>query len=176
MTYVIRYIQEISFKGIKYGLIFGALLLAVLLFLHIKKNYPAQGILASMFLYFFLFVVFSSVLFSRPDYGYYNYELEPFWSYRVAREQQSEFLFVQILLNILVLIPVGFLFPFAVPKARFVHTFFFGFLCTALIETLQLVLRRGLFEWDDMIHNVLGVCIGYGIYWIVRRICKHRRV
>ena len=175
MTYVKLYIQGISFKGIEYGIIFGALLLAVLLFLHVRKRYPIWRVLAAMVLYAFVFVVFSTTVLSRPDYGFYDYNMELFWSYRAAKEQQSEFLVVQIFLNMLVLIPAGFLFPLAASVARFKHTFFFGLLCTGTIEVLQLVLQRGLFEWDDIIHNMLGVCVGYGIYWIVRRICNHRR-
>jgi glycopeptide antibiotics resistance protein len=41
-----------------------------------------------------------------------------------------------------------------------------GFLTSLSIELLQLVLKRGLFEFDDMFHNTLGVIIGYGIWWI----------
>ena len=174
MTYVKMYIQEISFKGIEYGLIFGALLLAVLLFLHVRKRYPVWRIVVAMALYAFLFVVFASTVFSRPDYGVYDYNLELFWSYRAAREQHSQFLAVQILINMLVLIPVGVLFPLAMSRAHFVHTFFFGLFCSGMIEVLQLVLQRGLFEWDDILHNVLGVCAGYGLFWIIRCIYKHR--
>lgn len=35
-----------------------------------------------------------------------------------------------------------------------------GLVVSLLIEVLQLVLCRGLFEWDDMIHNGLGCMIG----------------
>ena len=31
---------------------------------------------------------------------------------------------------------------------------------SAVIETSQLVFMRGLFEWDDMIHNGLGCMVG----------------
>lgn len=175
MTYVKLYIQGISFKGMEYALIFGALFLAVLLFLHVRKRYPMWRVFAALVLYAFLFVVLSTTVLSRPDYGYYDYNMELFWSYRAAKEQQSEFLAVQIFINMLVLIPAGFLFPLAAWKARFKHTFFFGLFCTGTIEVLQLVLQRGLFEWDDIFHNMLGICAGYGIYWIARRICNHRR-
>jgi glycopeptide antibiotics resistance protein len=36
------------------------------------------------------------------------------------------------------------------------------------IEVIQLVFKMGLFEFDDMFHNVLGAVIGYGL-WKVRR-------
>lgn len=175
MTYLLGYIQGISFREIRYGIFFGGLLLAVLLFLHVKKDYPIRCVAAAMALYAFLFVVFASTVFSRPDYGYYNYNLELFWSHRVAREQGKGFMETQIFLNMLILVPVGFLFPLAASHARFGHTFLFGLLCTGLIEGLQLVLRRGLFEWDDMVHNMIGLCVGYAVFWVFKRTCRHRR-
>ena len=36
----------------------------------------------------------------------------------------------------------------------------FGVLISATIETSQLITMRGLFEWDDMIHNGLGCMVG----------------
>lgn len=33
-----------------------------------------------------------------------------------------------------------------------------------MIEVSQLVFMRGLFEWDDMIHNRIG-CIGTNALW-----------
>jgi len=43
MTYMIRYIQGISSREISIGIFFGALFLAILLFLHIRKN--ASGVI-----------------------------------------------------------------------------------------------------------------------------------
>lgn len=175
MTYVKLYIQGISSGEIKYGIFFAVLLLVVLLFLHAKKKYPIRSMFAVMVLYIILFIVFASTVFSRPDYGYYNYEMELFWSWRNVIEKQNRAMLLQIFMNMLVLIPFGFLFPIVAPGARFKHTFFFGLLCTGMIEVLQLVLQRGLFEWDDIIHNMVGVCVGYGMYRIVRTICLIRR-
>ena len=42
------------------------------------------------------------------------------------------------------------------------------------IEFLQLVLKRGLFEWDDMIHNTLGVYLGCWICKKIMDVCKKR--
>lgn len=43
---------------------------------------------------------------------------------------------------------------------RIRDSFIAGFLISAVIELCQLVFRRGLFEWDDMIHNGLGCMVG----------------
>lgn len=44
-----------------------------------------------------------------------------------------------------------------------------GVLIAAVIEVSQLVLARGLFEWDDMIHNGLGCMAGCVLRNWVRR-------
>ena len=38
---------------------------------------------------------------------------------------------------------------------------------SVMIELLQLIFKRGLCEVDDVIHNVLGTLIGYGIAKII---------
>lgn len=45
-------------------------------------------------------------------------------------------------------------------KVKWYRALLFGILVSAVIETSQLVFMRGLFEWDDMIHNGLGCMIG----------------
>ena len=37
---------------------------------------------------------------------------------------------------------------------------------SVMIELLQLIFKRGLCEVDDVIHNVLGCMVGYGVYWV----------
>ena len=41
---------------------------------------------------------------------------------------------------------------------------FWGLFLSFAIESLQFVLKKGLAETDDIIHNTLGCLIGYGIY------------
>lgn len=104
----------------------------------------------------------------------------PLWSYRRSlslagglRIQDLE-LFVEILLNILLYIPLGYLLPFTwrwfrsarLLSGRVVLT---GFVCSALTETAQLVFRIGLFEFDDMINNTLGCAIGCILFSLVMR-------
>ena len=44
-----------------------------------------------------------------------------------------------------------------------------GLLISVVIEVLQFVFKRGLCEVDDVIHNVLGCMIGYGVASILKR-------
>jgi glycopeptide antibiotics resistance protein len=44
----------------------------------------------------------------------------------------------------------------------------FGLGISVSIETLQFFLKRGFAEVDDVMHNIAGCVIGYGVYKLVR--------
>ena len=59
------------------------------------------------------------------------------------------------------LFPVGLLLPIVVDgKAKKMAGLIVGTVFSVVIEILQLIFCRGLFEWDDIIHNSLGCMIG----------------
>lgn len=61
----------------------------------------------------------------------------------------------------LTLLPAGVLLPIiANHKIKWYQALAVGILVSAIIEFSQLIFMRGLFEWDDMIHNGLGCMIG----------------
>lgn len=67
----------------------------------------------------------------------------------------------EILLNCILLMPAGGLLPFMRgEKVKVRSALMIGFGISAVIEVSQLIFRRGVFEWDDMIHNSLGCMIG----------------
>ena len=65
------------------------------------------------------------------------------------------------LLNCIWLLPAGALLPLIMNhKVKWQHALAFGVVVSAVIESSQLIMMRGLFEWDDMIHNGLGCMVG----------------
>ena len=61
-------------------------------------------------------------------------------------------------------------------KIKWRTAFFIGILISAVIEVSQLVFMRGLFEWDDMIHNAFGCMVGCILCnMVVRRDNKIRK-
>ena len=80
-----------------------------------------------------------------------------------------------MILNIFMMVPFGLLLPY-LPKIflKFGPTAFAGLTFSLLIEVSQLVLRRGIFETDDLINNTLGTLIGYGFYRLADFI--HKRI
>jgi glycopeptide antibiotics resistance protein len=71
----------------------------------------------------------------------------------------------QILLNVLMLVPFGIMYPF-IYKKNLLKTMFTGFLVSLSIEILQLFSVRQFSSCDitDIITNVAGVLIGFMIY------------
>jgi glycopeptide antibiotics resistance protein len=138
---------------------------------HKKKMSLTQSI-ALILLTTYIFLVFASTVFSRTPTDYYSYELLPFWSYRRIW-QGSQGLFWEDVLNVIMLLPLGVLVPIVMKPANrkdsrvFRRVVLIGFFTSVTIELLQLILKRGLFEFDDMFHNTLGVAIGYWIYRII---------
>lgn len=74
-----------------------------------------------------------------------------------------------ILFNALLFLPLGFFFALdrslrreeAQPLGRLLlHAAALGGCTSLLFETLQLILRRGVFELDDILHNALGAVLG----------------
>ncbi len=115
---------------------------------------------AAELLFVFLMVVLASTVFTRTSNGEYSYQLALFWSWREAALGDKGIL-EEILLNIVLLMPAGCLFPFVfhrkIPAVRALLT---GALFSLFIEVCQLIFCRGLFEWDDMLHNSLGAMLG----------------
>ena len=77
---------------------------------------------------------------------------------------QSENL-MQYALNVLLFMPLGFLLPLIWGKYRMVsHTLLAGFLFTLFIELGQLFNHR-LTDIDDILMNMLGTAIGFGLWY-----------
>lgn len=74
-----------------------------------------------------------------------------------------------LIINILMFVPFGFWLPLGVKIFRsFWKTTVAGLGVTLLIEVLQLVTNRGIFECDDILNNVVGTIIGYGFFVLGR--------
>ena len=115
---------------------------------------------AALLLLLFLGIVFASTVFTRNPTGVHRYELEVFWSWKAVYHGSREML-KENLLNMILLFPAGLLLPFVVHrKMPWWKGLLIGLTISGMIETCQLVFCRGLFEWDDMIHNGFGCMVG----------------
>ena len=107
------------------------------------------------------FLVVSTTLLRRTI-GESAYQLIPFWSYSDPKLRQ------QIIANILMFIPVG-LFGANIWKWKAI---LLSMSFSAMIELTQLITKRGLFEFDDIIHNTLGAAIGVVFIMMISRVWR----
>ena len=68
---------------------------------------------------------------------------------------------MNILGNIVLLVPIGFILPFIFPKINWKQKLAFAIIACLLIEASQALLHIGIFDIDDVILNALGVMIGF---------------
>ncbi|MBP3204943.1 MAG: VanZ family protein [Lachnospiraceae bacterium] len=115
----------------------------------------------------YLVVVIGVTLLLRGGYyGYENAVIQPlFYSYRDAWVHWSAAAWRNIIFNFCMFVPLGFWLPLGLKSfRRFWKTYLAGFGFTLLIEILQLVTQRGIFELDDVLGNTVGTMIGYGLF------------
>ena len=82
----------------------------------------------------------------------------------------------QFFLNVMVFIPLGYLLPYVFSwfRARVrVRPVAFCLLLSFLVENLQLITRRGTYDFDDIISNTLGGLIGQLLYIAVGYVVTH---
>lgn len=113
----------------------------------------------------YVFLLFgSTVLFRNTSNAILGHDFHPFWSYRSYFSGDNSNLLVENIMNVLVFVPLGFLFGIQLsqklPKGWLV-VMGLGFLISVSIETLQYFLNRGFSEVDDVIHNTTGCILGY---------------
>ena len=113
----------------------------------------------------YVFLVLSYMVLSRHATGIHKYELNPFFTYQFMAVNHS--LITSAVLNAVLFMPIGFLFPFITKSYR--KAIIYGVIFSAVIEVLQLITTTGHFELDDAFHNIIGLCIGVFVCHQVRK-------
>lgn len=165
------------------AVIIGLILIGGILFGYklYKKRGGKQSFSKKQFMVFFLticwfFLVIGITMLNRGANfeGWFNFRL--FSGYISAWNNWSLSEIQLIIFNMLMFVPLGFLLPLLLNEFKKIKTLFItSFLVTILIETLQLVTKRGVFELDDIFHNTMGSLLGYFIITsIIMYLEKHK--
>ena len=118
------------------------------------------------FVAYVLFLLWLTILSRQPRVGERVFKWELLWAYRawIAGESFGRTESIQNINNILVFIPFGALFPGKNWKALLLTVLLFS----AAIEAVQYALNLGWCEIDDVICNVLGAAIGFGLWKMIK--------
>ena len=146
-------------------LIFVTILYSPIFFILRKKGKTALRQLGYLlFLWSFLLILFMTLMPTGSISGNFYLNLRPFlW---LMPENFSMAELVESIANVLMFIPLGTLVPIIFKKLRKCHlTIGTIFMLSFSIEFIQYFMRR-VSDIDDLIANVLGGLIGYGIFKI----------
>ncbi len=116
-------------------------------------------VLKSFLLIYLAFILILTIL-SREAKDASTVKWVPLWSWYEIIAHHNKRLFEEVMLNILMLLPLGAILAWLNRRFEVKHAFRVGLCLSAGIEVAQLVFHLGLFEWDDMLHNTLGCVLG----------------
>ena len=133
-----------------------AVLLGVVVWRVWKK--PSLGLLTGYGL-----LLLAETVFIRKPFTGVHLRLEPFWSWKQWDKQRE-----QILTNIVMFILVGVL----AGRTWKWRGLVFAVGLSLGIEVLQLITSRGLCEFDDVMHNMIGALIGVGVVILFDKISR----
>lgn len=161
MKYLIKYFIDFTVLAFLYAIVFfrqwrtqgrDSLLVNTLMYVYL-----------SLVLYFTMMPVVASIPFIL-DHPYKPMNLVPFIDVSMGR---GDF-FRQVVLNVIMTLPFGFLFPLTQTRtAKFGRTVFSCFMMSLGIELLQPFFYRSS-DITDLITNVIGGALGYGLYAIFK--------
>ena len=80
------------------------------------------------------------------------------------------------ILNIAAFVPVGLLIGMIVPRYKLLAASLAGMFLSESFECFQLILRRGVFDVDDLFNNVVGSLIGGLIAVVVIKVSRVSRI
>lgn len=155
MYSIFNYIFNIINVYYKWNIIILIILYLLLgLFCLLKDN---KGIKIIYFL--FLFVI----LFLRKGEGNYNFN---FYIYKWLQNINNKIIFINVIGNILLFIPMGIINKNILTSLSII----------VLIELLQLILNKGIFDIVDIFLNMIGVFIGIIGVMIWKKIKKIKKM
>lgn len=115
----------------------------------------------------YLLSVLYITVFSRQQNPEPIIKLQLFWSYEESFLNKDWPLLIQIVLNVLLYLPFGFIIAGTAEKLSWWKVGILAVIFSAITELSQLIFCLGFFEFDDILHNTLGALAGYGIYKIL---------
>ena len=110
-----------------------------------------------------MLIIFSITVLSRSSGGVHRKNFQLLQTYQNGFDSQ-------ILANILFFIPIGIM-------IAFIHLrwLWIGVLFPIVIETMQLLLKRGMFDVDDILGNIVGLLVGAAVALLFMKMIQSLR-
>ena len=136
------------------------------------KDLEKEKYIPVLFVLIYLVIILYITLFCRSSGLLRSCKLEPFYSY-IVWYRSGVVWNRQLLFNIALFVPFGYFLVNALQSWNIRRTgkltVGISFLFSVAIETIQYFSCLGMCDFDDVIHNVLGACLGVAIYNLLVR-------
>lgn len=147
--------------------------LLYLYFIEFTKNPKAyrKGVLDLIFIEYIALMLCYAVVFREVSESS-PIQTEFFWGYKNPPNPIVK----DNIANILIFVPIGFLACGITEKNKYLKAIFIGLLVSETIECSQLIFKRGSFDVDDIINNLVGTILGvvvYGLFVMTKRFVPH---
>lgn len=164
--------------GVPFSLLLGGFLYLPYYLWHRKERRPLwRHLTVYAWLCFTILVLDATLLIGGIDFAptYHFLNLAPFEWIRHPYEMGIRDMVSQLVLNVFMFIPFGVLLPMVFQRLRALWKTVLGaFGITVMIETLQYFTGRSA-DIDDVIMNVLGGVLGYGVFVLLNHCLSEKR-
>lgn len=148
------------------------LLTTVVLYFYKKNKISKQQLIGIILLGLYLELLFALTVLLRIPRSHPLYKLQLFWSWKYVIQNGSLGLLIDNILNLFMLFPIGCSICLIGGKVKVSYVIIIGVILSGIIELAQLFLCRGYFEWDDILHNVFGCCLGYYVMLFANKLTR----
>ena len=165
LGYITHYMLEYD-TGVPTAVIIGVSVFVcgiILVLFFVSISYSVFVRLASLCLFLgYFFLIFCATVLYREETFVMRYSLHPLWTYTMLYNR----LLALNIMNVIMFIPFGLFLGGAMKKKHILSAIGISLAFSLFIETVQLVSTRGVFNIDDIIHNVLGCVIGFSCFML----------
>ncbi|MCR5835242.1 MAG: VanZ family protein [Lachnospiraceae bacterium] len=140
------------------------IVVGVILVRKYAKDKIIVGSLASVYVAFMLHYM----LFGRPFQAERTYELELFWTIRTAVETGNLLYYWYVVVNIAVFFIFTLFMCYLTSNSKM--SISVALSLSVFIEVNQFIFKLGMFEFDDLINNVIGIVMGCMIFVIAKKV------
>ena len=140
-----------------------------------ERKFPwAKIFLWLVFLSYFVIVIYATML-RWSGFFHREWNLHLFRAWREAWNNFSAKNWANVLLNVAMFVPLGFLLPLlGKPLRKWYVTIPAGFGVSLAIELFQLAMGRGICDVDDLFCNTLGAAIGFFIVMTILSLLREK--
>lgn len=164
--------------GIPSNVLYPSLLVTAIILIVVliwkRKNYRRNVLWVLLIEYTFIVVCSTIICRTTVNVGFDRLKLTPFWTYIAVIEHTPGVRVWDIVLNVVLFLPLGFLLKLLRPSLSLPKVLVIALLCSIFIEMNQYIFEKGVAQIDDVMHNVIGALLGWTLAHGILRFSRRK--